>query len=296
MDRQLKQFLDWAHRKLRHLGPEKCREVMAEVESYFRAAQQKQNISYGQLISSLGDRVQFLNGFLLKLGECPLPPERRLLRTVMAIFAALFVTGGLGVLALYHYIDQQFDFDLADGKLKLFGQIIDTDKMDLTYSTSNFAQKYVRKHSTIDSQTHFQIKLQHTRTTLSYHPEGQHFYTVECEIEHDRELSLSQEQDNLIIEVGGASNCDLTLPRASTSEANFDQGRVTIERPVSSFKIYGNDGHITWIKDVHSKFKIFYNVQNGATRGDFDDIFDQKASREAHIKLQNGSLSFERSQ
>ena len=40
--------------------------------------------------------------------------------------------------------------------------------------------------------------------------------------------------------------------------------------------------------------KFFYDVENGATRGNIDDIFDQNAPREAHVQLHNGALSFER--
>ena len=91
----------------------------------------------------------------------------------------------------------------------------------------------------------------------------------------------------------GGSNCDLTLPERAKFQVDFDNGRVTLDRPLSSFRVEGKNGHITWIKNPKSRFKIFYDVENAATRGDFKDIFDPNASQEAHIRLQNGLILFD---
>ena len=290
MDYALKKFLNWASRRLRHLPSSQRQKVLDEMASYLTESQSKQNISYRSLINSLGNKIQFINGFLLHLGQRPLSPTRRPLRTFLIALVSLLTLGFGSLLLLYYYLSSQFDFDLNDGKIKLFGQTIDTDQMDLTYKTHNFAKKYIRKQSTIDPKAHFTIKLEETKTTILYH--GENSYTVECEIEPTKELSLNSHKKKILIHVQGKSNCDLTLPRTATFVASFKRGRMTLERPSSSFKIEGENGHITWIKNLKSRFKIFYDVQNTATQGNFDDIFDPKASEEAHIKLQNGTLSF----
>ena len=258
MDRQQKKFLNWARRSLRHLDPPRCQEILAEIESYLFKTQKSQNISYHYLLESRVNRVQFLNGFLLKFGERPLPLPRRFWQTFLITIASLFIAGSLLLWGLFHYISSQFDFNLDDGKFKFFGRTLDTKQIDLTYTNANsFAKKYVRQSSSIAPATHFKIKLHHTKTTIAYHKEEQNSYTIECEIEHDQELSLTSEKKVFSITTGGESNCELTLPRTSTLKVDFSQGRLTIERPTSSFKINGNNGQITWIKDQNTKFKIF---------------------------------------
>ena len=293
MDYTLKKFLDWASKKLRHLPPPQRQKVLDEIAYYLTESQSKQNVPYRSLINSLGDRIQFINGFLLRLGESPLTPTRGPLRMIFKVLALLTALGVGSLLFLYYYLSSQFNFDLNDGKIKLFGQIIDMDHMDLTYETNNFPKKYIRRQSPTDPKAHFIIKLEETKSTILYH--GKNSYTVECEIEPTGELSLDSKDSKkkkILIHVRGNSNCDLTLPQAATVLATFKRGRMTIERPSSSFRIEGENGHITWIKNLKSKFKIFYDVQNAATQGNFKDIFHPNASQEAHIKLQSGNLSF----
>lgn len=290
MEPELRKFLDWAAHKLQHLDLQKRRKVLNEMASYLTETQRKQNISYKTLIRSLGDRIQFINGFLLRLGEKTLPLPGRSLRTFVIALISLFTLGFLGSFLIYYYLSSLFDFDLGDGKLKLFGQIIDTKQMDLAYSTHSFAKKYVRKQSSTHPKTHFEIKLEDTKTTISYHAEPT--YMIECEMLADQELSLAPQQNNLLIHLPGDSNCDLTFPRLSTFQANFKRGRMTVDRPSASFRIEGENGHITWIKNLKSRFKIFYDVQNAAIQGNFRDIFHPDSPQEAHLKLQNGLVSF----
>ena len=300
MDFELSKFLDWVSRRLQHLHPQKRQDVIFEIESYLNEAQRKQNISHHALIHSLGDKIQFINGFLLRLGERPLSTPRRPLRIFLIILASLFTIGSLSLVGLYYYFSSQFDFDLDGGKLKFFGQIIDIDKVDFAYSTDyrpdGQGKKYVRKEAAVDAQSNFQIELENTRTTISFHRPEENSYLIECEIEYSQELTISSDksskQNNFIIEVAGGSNCDLTLPQTATFQLNFANGRITLDGPSSSFKVHGTNGNVTWIKNLASQFRIFYDVQNAFVRGGFKNIFNQNASQAANIKLTNGMISF----
>ena len=137
MDYTLKKFLDWASKSSAIFLPP-APKSSDEIAYYLTESQSKQNVPYRSLINSLGDRIQFINGFLLRLGESPLTPTRGPLRMIFKVLALLTALGVGSLLFLYYYLSSQFNFDLNDGKIKLFGQIIDMDDMDLTYETNNF--------------------------------------------------------------------------------------------------------------------------------------------------------------
>ena len=283
--------MKWVEKKLSSLPPSKRENILAQIKSYLKEAQWKQNISYHNLIRSLGNKIQFINGFLIKIGAQPLPLRRSWLHIFFTLFLSLFLFGFIISASLYYYIDSQFNFDFKNGDIKFFGKKVDVNHTSIS-SINQFHKQYIQKSTYLNPQTPIQIKLAQTRTTITHHSQKTNLFTISCEIDHQQKLSLTQQKKSLLVNVPGESNCDLTLPPTIIFQVYFKTGQLTIDQPTTSFKIKGDAGRVNWIKHPTVKFNISYDVQTVNIQGVTEDIFEQSSPHNVHIQLENGSLSF----
>ena len=135
----------------------------------------------------------------------------RFVRSFMIISLSLLLVTGIVMFALYSYFNSLFDFDWSDGEVKFFGQVIDVDDANMSFTQGRFSRKYVRRQSSCRPDSRFEVNLHETQTTVSFHEESS--YLVECEVEQDRELSLSSRQDAFFIEVEGGQQLRPDPPR-----------------------------------------------------------------------------------
>lgn len=291
MDKDLQKFMKWVEKKLFYLHPSQYQKVLIEIKSYLEEVHLEQKTPYRELIKSLGNRVQFVNGFLIKIGIPPLPLGRSWLRIFSILTLSLFLSGFITSVAFYYYVKSQFSFDLEKGEIKFFGEKLGNN--DQKFSTlPQFHQQYVQKIINIKPLTPLEIKLDHTRMTISYDNQKTNLLTISCELDHDQKLNLSSQKNYFLIEAPGSSNCDLILPALATFKASFSSGKLTVDQPLKSFEIYGDKGQITWIKNLKTKHNISYDVNTVNIQGSTEDIFQQNSPHKAHIQLETGSLSF----
>ncbi|MCY4644999.1 MAG: hypothetical protein OXB88_10305 [Bacteriovoracales bacterium] len=295
MEAPFKTFLDWASRRLAHLDSQKRLEILEEMASYLRESSLRQNLSSEEILRSLGNKVQFLNGFLIKRGERPLFPTRRPLRAFIYTLFSLLALSILLVSTAFYLLGPLFDFENSiplDGSM---GKMMGGKKgIDLMFTGgqmgSSFEKKYVRRYSRPRPGTRFDISLGRTLTTVSFH-EDPH-YSVSCEIDREDDIAIDTQKARVFIRSSGESNCDIALPEKAFFKIDFKGGRLGLDRPLSSFRVVGKKGRVVWIKNQGAKYQIFYDVGEGKVRGEWDDIFRADAPQKADIKLQEGLLSF----
>lgn len=295
INREPESFYSWVNQRLQghpELPPDVKIEIYNEIREYIDESQKSQNIPYDSLIYSLGNKVQFLNSFLLKKGFSPIRSQRSPLKNFIITALVLGIVLIAAAFGFYQFIKHQFDFDMADGQIKLFGQTLDVDEDNIKVDIDGqFSTRFVSKSIELPAEIkNIEISLKNTKTTISFIETNELVYDCRIPINDDHVSRVVG--DTYEISLGKSSNCEIRIPRNLFLDLEFTNGRLTLDKPVSSFKIDGENGALVWIKNPSSKFQLFFEVKNQAQLGDFQDIFDQNAPRKAEIKLENGAINF----
>lgn len=293
--REPESFYSWVFAQLNRnpeIGQNARDEIYQEIIDYVENAKTSQNVPYDSLIYSLGNKIQFVNSFLLKRGYAPLrshrSPFKNFLVTILALSVILLV-GGFG---FYQYLKTQFDFNFDDGKITLFGQDLDVNQNDVRVDINDqFSTRFISKTFSLPADVNnIVFELGNTKTTITYNQDDR--MTIDCRIPINDDFLSEQTGNTYNIANTGSSNCDFAIPASLAFELRFTNGRVSLDRPTSSFKIEGENGFLTWIKAPDIKYQMFFETNNQANLADFKDIFDENAPRKSEIKLNNATLNF----
>ncbi len=295
LNKEPESFYRWVYDQLQR-NPELSQasrdEIYQEIIDFIETSQKSQNVPYDSIIYSLGNKIQFLNSYLLKRGFAPLrsgrSPFKNFLMTMLALTAFVLIGG----FSFYQYLKTQFDFDMDDGKITLFGQDLDVNQDTVKVAISGqYQDQYFSKIQQMDSEIKIlNIDLGNTKSTFVFHS-GEDF-AIDCKIPIDQRFDLTHQGDTFYVAGPSESNCDFRIPQRLDFVLEFKNGRVSLDRPVSNLDIVGENGDLTWIKNPESKYQMVFEVSNQVNLGDFKDIFDERASNKANINLTNGVLSF----
>lgn len=291
MDQELSRFLTWIENKLNHVDFEKRKEIIAAIQKDLEETQTAQQVPFDSIIYQIKDKVQYINGFLMKSGERPIRNPRSPLKVFLITIVALVVLGIGAASYLFYKIESSFEINQEDGVIKLFGQTLDFNKMDMNVQINDgFDKKFVRKQETGSNFKMFSFDLDDTSTVVSFTEEDR--YSLECDINVDNEVEVSGTGNERNIKIASGSSCEVVLPESATIDFEFKNGKLTLDRPKASFSVDAENGMVRWIKRADSKYQLVYDVRNGGKTGSHEEIFYANARSKANIELDNGMLMF----
>ncbi len=297
MNHELSRFLDWVATKIKHVPLQARQEIIDQIREYLIDAQYAQNVSFDTIIFGIGDKIQFINGFLLRAGERPLKQPAAGFKKLMLVMGVLGIVFLVGSFAFYQYIKTQFDFDMADGKIKVFGQDVDIDTQ-MTTVPSRFnsgglqsaGKKIVKKQISLPTTTNLMaITLGNTKSTINF-TKGDSF-NLDCEVGASEQVVINT-NSSAVVNIGGRSNCDIQIPDRLELVVNYSDGRLALDRPKQSFTINSEKGDLSWIKELSSEYQVFYNVKTANVSGSVQNILNNTSNNKAQINLNDGRVHF----
>lgn len=284
-------FLIWVNKKLSHLRNESRLKILSDVRVYLDDAKKSQNVPYDTIIYSIKDKNLFLNSFLIRQGEQPLPGLHSLKRSLIVLVVILGLLIGLGFYG-YNYFKKQFNFDPSQGDIQIFGQKLKVQKMgQIIDQNISGSIKYITRTIDIDQKVKsIRFDLDNTKTTFNF-IEGDQL-SLNCQTGVNSQF-ISQGFDNHYdLEIPGNTNCEINIPRRVSIETNFSNGTISLDQPLKSFKVIGNNGTVNWIKNSNSKYQMEFEFVNGKPVGEYQNILDSKSRELAQVRLDNGQLIF----